>query len=580
MQKPLKNKKKENKTMFKNYYIYNENLMFKLLIITFLLCSTAIYGETIEEINAQELRNMSREINEEIKKDIKPPPFITKFRKLQPIKANKDALGKCYTINHVKIKGKGVKERFDNFENIKNQQVDSQCLTKTDIVNILASINNYYISQGYITTIASIGKQDISSGTLVIKVTDGIIGNFDIKDRKNIHEDRVFGGLKGKILNIRELEQGIEHINRVQSNNASMKILPTKKQGVSIVKITNTPAEEPVRFSTSVDNSGSENTGKIRVGTTLFIDDPTLNNDTLEISYRTSLAGGLDKQGKSIYKSINWQIPNNRSTFGFSFIQSSSHYEIAQASGVNSFSENNSTTKVLSWGYNLYRDQISRLVSTIKLTTLNPQNYHNKQLIGVSSRKKSSISHLMRYDDVIYKGAFNITIGTHAGMKKFSSYSDAENLTADSPVAQFVKNSLDVGYNRKIFDNYKLSTSLTMQYSSDILYPDQEFSIGHGTTPGFTKNSYAGNKGYHWKHKISSQFKKFGATNNITLSLAHGKVYAKNSGKDSRALGMGLSLSSNWAKGFNLSISTGKALRVPDNIKQPLFTNFSLSYKF
>lgn len=70
----------------------------------------------------------------------------------------------------------------------------------------------------------------------------------------------LFPGLEGKILNLRDIEQGMEQINRTRTTPVQIEILPGTQQGWSVVHLTATP-EFPLSASVSFDNGGQ----KVRV---------------------------------------------------------------------------------------------------------------------------------------------------------------------------------------------------------------------------------------------------------------------------------------------------------------------------
>lgn len=67
-------------------------------------------------------------------------------------------------------------------------------------------------------------------------------------------------GLTGEILNLRDIEQGMEQINRTRTTPVQIEILPGDKQGWSVVHLTAT-REFPLSASVSYDNSGQKSTG-------------------------------------------------------------------------------------------------------------------------------------------------------------------------------------------------------------------------------------------------------------------------------------------------------------------------------
>ncbi|MGO8535994.1 POTRA domain-containing protein, partial [Rhizobium ruizarguesonis] len=50
-----------------------------------------------------------------------------------------------------------------------------------------------------------------------------------------------FPGLIGRVVNIRDIEQGLDQMNRLQANDAKSAMLPGPKDGTSILNIENRP---------------------------------------------------------------------------------------------------------------------------------------------------------------------------------------------------------------------------------------------------------------------------------------------------------------------------------------------------
>jgi len=139
-----------------------------------------------------------------------------------------------------------------------------QCIGMTEIKELLRTITNYYIDKGYVTTRVYIHQQELDDGVLKLLVIEGISEsiNQESEDAK-INIATAFPGLKGKVYNIRDFEQGLDQINRLQSNNASLDLQPGSAPGKTRVVIRNTPTF-PLSGPLVADNYGSESTGENR----------------------------------------------------------------------------------------------------------------------------------------------------------------------------------------------------------------------------------------------------------------------------------------------------------------------------
>lgn len=70
-------------------------------------------------------------------------------------------------------------------------------------------------------------------------------------------------GIVGKPLKLRDIEQGMDQLNRLPSGNAQLRIEPGEKVGASRIVVTDQPGRM-WRFRAGLDNSGQESTGEIK----------------------------------------------------------------------------------------------------------------------------------------------------------------------------------------------------------------------------------------------------------------------------------------------------------------------------
>nr|EID8782972.1 ShlB/FhaC/HecB family hemolysin secretion/activation protein [Escherichia coli] len=83
----------------------------------------------------------------------------------------------------------------------------------------------------------------------------------------------VFPGMEGKVLNLRDIEQGMEQINRLRTEPVQIEISPGDREGWSVVTLTALP-EWPVTGSVGIDNSGQKSTGTGQLNGVLSFNNP------------------------------------------------------------------------------------------------------------------------------------------------------------------------------------------------------------------------------------------------------------------------------------------------------------------
>lgn len=214
------------------------------------------------------------------------------------------------------------------------------CITLKDVEELLRSITNLYTEKGYVTSRGFVPSQDISDGSLELNIIEGFVEGFELHDDKSRKEWRLktaFPLLLDRPLNLRDIEQGLDQINRLKSNNASMKLEPGSVQGATMVKIEN-QSSKPWHFTTGYDNSGSTSTGIQQSTGTAELDDMLGINDYLSFSWSKDTKAGDPQQSRSL--SGFWSLPLGYLTL------SGSHSFYTHASKINA-----TTASYISSGY-------------------------------------------------------------------------------------------------------------------------------------------------------------------------------------------------------------------------------------
>ncbi|MDC6190027.1 POTRA domain-containing protein, partial [Ralstonia solanacearum] len=135
------------------------------------------------------------------------------------------------------------------------------CIGKQGVEVLTKSISQAILSRGYVTTRVLLPQQDLSTGTMRFVLVPGMIGQirFAQADVRGTWKS-AFPSRPGDLLNLRDLEQGLEQMKRVASQDVDMQIVPTDVPGVSDVVISVKRAK-PWTVVAAVDNSGTRSTG-------------------------------------------------------------------------------------------------------------------------------------------------------------------------------------------------------------------------------------------------------------------------------------------------------------------------------
>ncbi|HTJ95419.1 MAG TPA: ShlB/FhaC/HecB family hemolysin secretion/activation protein, partial [Pararobbsia sp.] len=189
------------------------------------------------------------------------------------------------------------------------EQYQGQCVGREGLNLIVHRVSALVLERGYTTTRVLIPAQDLSSGTLHLTVVPGVIGSIRFADEHTWGTWRnAFPTHAGRLLNLRDLEQGLEQMKRVPNQDVDMKIVPGASTGQSDVVIT-VRREKPWTLSVSVDDSGLKSTGQLQATVHAGFSNLFGLSDILDVSYSHDVSGhesAYGTHGNSAFYAMPW----------------------------------------------------------------------------------------------------------------------------------------------------------------------------------------------------------------------------------------------------------------------------------
>jgi hemolysin activation/secretion protein len=548
-------------------------LMLMVLMTAFPVLQARAQSTEIEQA-ARQADQLRRQQQEQIARDkaaVSPasrPPEGADLKALAP-KADASKAGQgCHEIRAVRILG-GDQMMLSDQQRI-TDPFAQRCLGVSDIEQLLGAITKYYIDRGFITTRAYLPAQDLSTGQLDIQVIEGRIEKIILEDgdRRSLRPGTLLPR-EGALLNLRDIEQGIDQANKLASNNATLDIQPGQLPGGSVVVIKNEPGR-PWHVNLSVDNQGSKSTGRTEMGATVSVDNLLSFNEFLMYTHRQSVPGDRTRQ-QSISDSISAALPLGYVTLTGSASSSGYVSTIHAPSGADLQTRGTSMTSALGIERLMFRDQNSRFTLGATLTRKAARNYLAGQFLGVSSRTLSVLDTEATYSWAGASSFLEVSLGYSNGLTGAGALRDPDNLPDTAPRAQF--NKLRYGYQYiQPFSvgehRFSFSSNLTGQSGNQVLYGSEQISIGGlYSVRGFVDNTLSGDKGFYVRNELSfnTSVKMAGQALPLRLfvGLDHGRVSNRVSGIPEGSLtGMALGASTNW-RGLSAEISATRGLSKP-----------------
>jgi len=280
--------------------------------IAVLLCHASVQASVDALIIQQKNADNSAYHEQKIKqKDVYSNAEYKAFE-LDNIPVEKD----CFTINTLLLDNNFLQK---NLETTIKEMVVGRCVGPVGINKIAAALQDFYIDAGYITTRVNIPSQNVSSGTLRFTVDAGRIDNIIIVGNDILPWILPFQ--KDDILNIRDIEQGLENLQQVPGVDVKIDIEPGSKNGYSNIVI-NTHRSKKWSVKAIYDNWGDEETGRYRGSAIGYLFNAAKAGDLLY------LAGTKSTTGKYENVSTYYSVPVGYWNHAFFYSKSKSQQSV------------------------------------------------------------------------------------------------------------------------------------------------------------------------------------------------------------------------------------------------------------
>ena len=383
----------------------------------------------------------------------------------------------------------------------------NKCLYVEDIEKLLGEVLKAYIDRGHIAVRPYVQAQDLNEGRLEILIVEGKVERIILKDgdKKSVNLTTAFPFVQGKPLNLRDVEQGLDQINRLQSNRATMEISPGEEAGASVVTITNTPSI-PLSISGTFDNLGGLSTGRHQGGVTVGLDNPLRMNDYLSYTHRNALFEDWqfhDSESDSLYYSLPFGY------YGVQLFYSQSSYRTPMKTSTRTLvarGTNESFRGELDWV--AYRDQDQKLTTLVAINTKNSRNYLNDEFLRISSRKLTVLDADAKWFSRFPGFIVNAGIGWSKGLTAFGALRDEDGVPTSSPQAQGSKFRYSAGVTVPfdVFDqDVTFSSQLSGQHALVPLYGSEQMTVGSFyTVRGFNRHSLSGDRAFYVRNELST----------------------------------------------------------------------------
>lgn len=463
--------------------------------------------QQVEQIRQQQeqLQRNEQQRREELLRQQDPArrlPGTVDVEGQPPVPEGPDA-GPCFTLQRIELEGIVQLDATTQAE--LTAPFIGQCVGLKEIRELMREITNRYVEMGLVTTRVYIPQQDMAQGLLKLLVLEGRVGQVRLSDEQAaVNLATAFPGMQGQVLNIRDVEQGLDQINRLGSNGATMELQPSDQPGLTNIVIQNRPRRR-VSGGFTVDNYGSDSTGDLRGTVNLAVDNPMGLNDAWFGSFSRNLdAHPSSRLSESALIGANFAY----GYWNFSGNMSKSRYVSMVNSLTQQFrSTGNTETFNLSLQRVLSRGQTSKLTFNAGLTHKDSRNYIEGSLLATGSPKLTDMQLGLTSVFTGAGGSWTVDGAMSKGLEWFGVEPLPDAGTGMVPTPTGVRYNASVSYFRPLSLgtlDATWSSSLQAQTSPHRLYGSEQMSIGGlYTVRGFDGTSLSGERGIYWRNDLA-----------------------------------------------------------------------------
>jgi hemolysin activation/secretion protein len=411
-----------------------------------------------------------------------------------------------------------------------------RCLGTAGVNVVLARAQQAAIARGYVTTRVLAAPQDLSTGTLILSLVPGRIAAI----RTTADSSSTLLGSSallttaipahpGDLLNLRDIEQGLENLKRSPTAEADIQIepstAPNAKPGDSDLVVKYVQSKK-WRLTFSLDDSGTEATGRYQAGTTLSLDNPFGLNDLFYVSANHNINNHVfsDPAKGTEGQTIHYSLPYGYWLLGFTASNSQYHQSVAGLNQdyVYAGKSNNAEVKLSRL---IYRDQSRKTTVAIKGWRRESRNFVDDTEVEVQHRVVGGVEFSLNHKEFIGDATLEGTLAYKRGTGGFGSRAAPEEEFGEG-TSRLKLYTADISLNApfKVGEQkLRYSGLIRAQWNRTPLTPQDRFAIGgRYTVRGFDgETSLLGERGWLIRNDIGWAMGQSGAELYAGMDYGH-----------------------------------------------------------
>jgi hemolysin activation/secretion protein len=479
---------------------------------------------TDEGLRRQEERARQQQQQQQPRADVLTPAASSTGLSSLPVETP------CFVISEVETLGKDAKY----FPWLKREAEPylNRCVGVKGLALIASRFDNKLIELGYATTRVALPQQNLQSGRLSIQLQVGRIAEIRMVEIRaaiqgsgdgdhittttlqkapassvsnkpsttSKDSDARWGTWRnafpigaGDILNIRQIEQGVEQMKRLPTQTATTRIEPGALPDTSIVIIERTAPDSVlgrVRGGVTVDNSGSKSLGRTQFSGNLALDNALGINDVATASYNTNAEHPRPTRRSYSYNG-SYSAPLGSGLMTISGSQSRFE-QIVQGTTARFLSSGESQSSEVRYQQNLWRTASSKFGLQAGVSLRKSKSFLEDVELIVQRRRTINVETGATYKQLIGDASIDTELSYRKGTAWNNAQDDLANADIDSSSGLTLRPRIwsatfDVSAPFKLGElNWRYEGRFKAQTTSNLTTSSDQISIGsRGSVRGF-----------------------------------------------------------------------------------------------
>ena len=401
----------------------------------------------------------------------------------------------------------------------------NRCLGRQGLNLLMARLQDRLIDHGWVTTRVLAPQQSLLSGQLRLIVMPGLVRHiqFDKDSHARVWLAAALPLSSGDMLDLREIEQGLENMQRLPGVQVRMALKPAEQPGESDIVLSR-HQQETLRWGSWVDDTGTKATGRKQGGVMLALDNSLGMNDMFQLTASRDTAFVRGRHSRNY--SARYSVP-----YGFwkgSISASDYDYRrtVAGFKGNSYDYTGNSQMLDVQLTRMLHRGANHKTQLASDIITRQSRSFINDTEIDVQHRTTTHWRLALNHRHYIKESTVDVEASYTRGLRAFGAHPAPEEAVGDATALSRIiglsaQTTVPFHFAGQAF---RYQSQYQYQRSNTPLTTQEQFAIGNRwTVRGFDgENSLSADDGWYWRNELGWQWPSW--QQELYIGLDHGEV--------------------------------------------------------